>query len=463
MNEPDPEILRQVEAIPRAIEPAFPLSLDSNASVLLWNGAVDISQNGVTEQGTAEVRWVWLPGPRIEVTCSIAGHSQIQVGRGVHVLSPGSFVDSDGLIFNKSFDGANTILSGSLKHVGYGRNQELQSVTFHLPNFFSYLGDGVRGDITVDGDEVRCQNWFGRLVLADDEWRITIDALDGTLSSPTFFQTLRRVRGNGFTHVGRVERIDGDPFRPFQAERVLEALNVWFTFCRGLNCYPLLPVGVDAAGNRAWESWRAMKVDPCASFDSWFPWGTYRDYSALGSAFREFRSLWADETWREAMKIIAEWYAETNHTVTLDTAIVHNQVGLELLAWVIVVEQNNTINATAFADHLKAYERIRLLNVWTGVDPAIPPELKHLSGIAGQRNWEDGPKAITELRNGVVHPNLRHRALTAPPDVRREARDLGVWYFDLFILRLLNYRGRYWKRIPGATNPNGLVSPPWVV
>src|ERR1039457_5567150 len=58
----------------------------------------------------------------------------------------------------------------------------------------------------------------------------------------------------------------------------------------------------------------------------------------------------------------------------------------------------------------------------------------------------DGPQVVTALRNAIVHGKQRR---LIPKEVIIEGWLLSLWYLELLILRLLNYKGYYWNRIAG--------------
>jgi hypothetical protein len=222
----------------------------------------------------------------------------------------------------------------------------------------------------------------------------------------------------------------------------------------------LLPVGFDENNIRIWESWQAIKTSAYLTTASWFPTILNQDSRSLAEAFIEFRRLWADPDWRKTLALIAEWYAEANQISNVDTAIVLNQVGLELLAWVFLVERNHTLSPVTF-ESASAFERLRTLLVWLGIAPTIPASMTNLATAAARQQWEDGPKAITGLRNATVHPNLRDRALSTSIKAKLETRNLGFWYFELCVLKLFNYQGSYQSRVPSAMALNGIDKVPW--
>jgi hypothetical protein len=78
----------------------------------------------------------------------------------------------------------------------------------------------------------------------------------------------------------------------------------------------------------------------------------------------------------------------------------------------------------------------------------IPACLGELSRLTLKRKWSDGPHAVTDLRNAVVHPTKRRRDGLGAPDLPwEEVARLALWYGELVLLRLLGYHGKYMNRL----------------
>ncbi len=131
----------------------------------------------------------------------------------------------------------------------------------------------------------------------------------------------------------------------------------------------------------------------------------------------------------------------------------------------------NRMSTTGF-ERLVAADRLRLLLADAQIEIEIPSALHGLPSFApsnqtGKASWEDGPQALTESRNLLVHPTKKLRAPNIPPEAIRDTGELGVWYLQLALLFLLGYRDVYLSRVEGWTgrpvpwilNENREVSP----
>jgi hypothetical protein len=91
----------------------------------------------------------------------------------------------------------------------------------------------------------------------------------------------------------------------------------------------------------------------------------------------------------------------------------------------------------------------------SGIPLEIPDELDELKRRAAAFNWRDGPSALVELRNGVVHPDKSDRVLGIDIKIRAQAWQLMMHYLRLVFLRLFDYKGAYFEHLTGsdATTP----------
>jgi len=121
-----------------------------------------------------------------------------------------------------------------------------------------------------------------------------------------------------------------------------------------------------------------------------------------------------------------------------------SQVGLELLAWKLFADGSD-VKLDQF-DKLPAADKLRLLLDKAKIPQAIPSELEDLARAAKANNWRDGPQALTEIRNGIVHGQKLEKVLRLSIDVRRDIWVLGLWYLELTLLWLMRYSGLYVNR-----------------
>lgn len=111
-------------------------------------------------------------------------------------------------------------------------------------------------------------------------------------------------------------------------------------------------------------------------------------------------------------------------------------------------------------DSLHAVDRVRVLLFWLGTPRAIPSRYAELA--KSLPNKPDGPRAITEIRNTIIHPTKSNRAKrdTLSLAAIAEAWQLNMWYIELALLKLLDYQGSYFNRTQG-TGSGTIDTVPW--
>lgn len=315
---------------------------------------------------------------------------------------------------------------------------DLTCVIFHLLNFTDYDGKVIR---SVDATET----WDGRVVLEADLWRITIDKVP---NYSELYETLKSSSGYAITNVCKLERMDGNIFSVDEAEDVLDSLHWFLSFTKGFFAPPVLPVGFDAAGNRVWESWQNVRATRWKSVPSWF--STVQPARELSDVFGSFYNCWKNPLWRDELKHIIHWYVTSNTNVAaLEGSVVLAQTGLELLTWVLLVEDKQKFSANNFDRKSAAYRLTELLK-YVGMSDAIPTTLPNLLSFASTRSWTSGANTLTGFRNDIEHPNRRSGLASASWEVRCEIVTLSLWYLELGLLHLFSYGGQYANRTSNA-------------
>jgi len=82
------------------------------------------------------------------------------------------------------------------------------------------------------------------------------------------------------------------------------------------------------------------------------------------------------------------------------------------------------------------------LSQW-GCLKSLQPNRADTAGKA--QKWFDGPQALTEMRNGIIHANPKNhqKVFGSSPLARGEAWNLGLQYLELVLLKLLITRMPY--------------------
>ena len=194
---------------------------------------------------------------------------------------------------------------------------------------------------------------------------------------------------------------------------------------------------------------------------SWFP---CYETSKINGAFRGFMKKWRSVLWHEPLRHAINWYVEANSVVgATEEALLLGVTGLELLAWVVLVDEEGTFTNRQFKN-ISADGKLRELLKRFAIPNAIPREFKDLGRWCKSRRCQDGPAVIADLRNALVHPKKgKRRSLSkASRGTRFEAKHLALSYLELVLLASFDYQGSYELRRFEGWKGDWTRMVPWV-
>jgi hypothetical protein len=420
--------------LPEQIHPIYDFDVAAQQEVLLYEGPLTAQQATTGCETEGRVVFGWHGGVRFEFEAPAAtafelGDVELRIS-SISLQGRGSISR-----LNARLGGgrATQEVMGMLQPTTVGGRGDVAQIDFQVVNFPPFVGRPVTSG---------ARSSASRLTLHNETWTVVLDVVPGASDR---FKRLQLHGGYGVTLAGRLTPTSGTAFSPNQGENVLHALRVLLSFAAGDWAPPLLPIGIDASGDRVWARWGHPISRP---WQGRFHWLSNLHPEVLQEVFRHFMSLWDDDDWRVALGHLVDFYVEANGHTLLEPRLVLAQAGLELLAWLTTSSQNGA-----------ASDRIRAMLSKAGVPTGIPDALPTLAAFAGDR---DGPWVITDMRNGVVHPPRREGVFEAPREARSEAWSLAMWYLELGILSLLRFQGGYLNRLSARAEWD-VDRPPWVV
>lgn len=272
-------------------------------------------------------------------------------------------------------------------------------------------------------------------LLNSGPWAIELRALPDLQESR---KTLSSESGYAMTHEGSIRRSDGKSFSVGEAEIILSALHLLLSFARGGSCGLTLITGTDKRGERTWEQWGSYPAFPWFSLTSWMDHRHNGD-KELAEAWPGFLEACRNpaNSSNDWFRVALYWYLRSNEANNPYVGIVLTQAALERLAREVSNGSGRKSRDT------KATIRAAVEQV--GVDAAIPECCRHLHGA--RRHDSDGPTTLVRIRNDLIHPKTVDGI---DLNGHLQARDLGQWYVELFLLWLIAYRGSYANRISYA-------------
>lgn len=280
------------------------------------------------------------------------------------------------------------------------------------------------------------------IVLGIAPWLLKIEPVPNLIGLE---RTLRSNSGYAVTHTGIVEREDRQGFTQEEAQALLNGLDNFLSFICGSSSAVTDVTGVGTDGNDVWKRWGSHHVAPWARRRTWAD-DTVR--SSLPDIFRNFWQEYSKSN--EDLERVLGWYVYSNQSEALDVSIIFNHAVLELLTYITAGQKPpKTKTGDWIADNLRN----------EGIDPQIPPSCRSLSALANQRSLRHGPHALVDIRNSMIHPNptFRHPSI----DASHDAKQLGLWYIELMLLKRFQYMGEYASRLTPVHTLGDTEPVPW--
>ena len=416
---------------------------DWNQSILIAKDEAFFKEdNEIILSGDAEVRLDLLPNPRIKV---YVNNIQIFEYETVYQLSWLAFQPLDlelknvkkpikgSMSENNIFNSKSFVWSSHEPIIGVGDDDtQIQYVVFHLLNFKKVLKPV----------KLKCENWIIELLPSQKyEER---------------FKKLENYGGYAITHRGCLKKVDDTPFSSKEAEEILFALFLFFSFAKGDQCGAVYPMGFDSSDNKVWESWYAPRVTSFSNTTSWFV-ELYPKH--LEDLFFGFMHKLHESGWKDTFRRVLYWYYTANNS-NIDSGIILAQTALEKLIYMYF--KGNPIDGDA-AKQLKKLLSELGIPVCINLDtPELLKLAKEVNKLVKKKKeeeklldiktknrpskWTDAPNALMEMRNYLVHPEHKYDPVDFRPAIY-ETKTLGLWYLELSLLKLCGYSGEYHNRL----------------
>ncbi len=286
---------------------------------------------------------------------------------------------------------------------------------------------------------------YQRFQLEANPWFINIIGVDSVMD--VHYQLTRR-GGSAITHVGNVTRADGRDFSLNDLASLLDALHLFLSFARGSYCGLTLLSGHDSNRNRVWEQWGTYKVEPWRR--ELLTWVDGLRSHTMSLVFEGLLKLLNNAGQRDTITQVIHWYLRSNESIESEVGIVLNQAALERLASSTVGPRGSRKEGTWIAHALKQ----------NGINPTLSTHCQELGRFQQQHNWSHGPHAIVDIRNDLIHSDSKYGPFTET--ALQEAKNLGLHYIELMLLRLSGYTGRYKNRLKNRTlHSSPVESVPW--
>lgn len=434
----------KVNQIPEKID--FPFFMNHpNENIEIFSGNFQISDNLVSYKVNGIIGFHWFPS--IEVYFN--GNIEI----AFNDLIPLTYSDMGLQLIFDDFVFGNAVLtyfntSKEANEISYIEGRlippviyEIQSVPvekikFVVPNLRKLAGSHIKAK-----REISTFCYDGRTILENEKVIIYLDR------DPAYSDRKKELEKSGgyiFLYNGCLTS-KKHPLSFKASTEIFRCLDTFLSFVNGRRVSSILRTGF-VNEKQIWQDYTPYSNDPFKSVISWVP---FLAPINLNDMWKKFSELWCQKDNADVFHTLVHWYVESNsNSGDIEGALIFAQTTLELIYnWWIVDE--NSIIVGKDSENIEAANKIRLLLTYAGVDKIMPEVFVGLKKYAKSENILDGPGAITSIRNAVVHYNQSKRKKLKQIDskTRVEALHLSIWYFELTMLRILEYQGIYHSRI----------------
>ncbi len=325
---------------------------------------------------------------------------------------------------------------------------KVEKIILHLFNFPKLSGvDGVY----IEENQKRYLK--GLISIQTAGWDIIINEVKNLKDR---IDTLRSTGGYSISHILEISKINSKSFTYTNAKDLIRSLSRYFSFCRGFFTAPILSVGFDKNDKKVFERWIKEPIDSWRDNFSWFD---SEHGNLLREVFPGYLKLWKNKLWSDSITHAIYWYVLSNSMTAIEPPIILAQTALELLSWTYIVKDKKYLSKDGYKK-VSASDRISLLCSYLNIPLEIDEELKDLTKLAKGFNW-NGPKAITEIRNFIVHPEKEGTPISKQKLPLQDVWKLSLWYLELVLLHLFKHSGVYSNRLTSNKFVGQVEKVPW--
>lgn len=413
--------------------------------VVLYEGRCTIGEDNIDYEGTAQIKSVVLPKAKIVIEAEFNDHrvaplkdKSINFSIGKHKIN--AMIVSSRLQLDPILVKIKLVSSKNDINIILDAENKTKSIIFHLFNFHNFMDYNKLIHIENGGYRI------SETTFESSKYNITIQSLRETSDN---IQVIREKGISMLTQMGMIEKKDGTFISILEYDELQNMLVLFFSFTKGSWINPTCPIGIDDNDKTSWYIFNAPKSE-WKSLASWFePTHDTLTMPIMKKLFLLFSELWEHENWQETLREVIYWFINANDgSRGVDTGIILAQTALERLSFEYVVNEKKLISSDGFKK-IRASDKFKLLFSSLSIPLEIPTELVHLTKEAKSHQWLDGPHALTEIRNSLIHPEHKKHAKFGI-DVYSDAHKLSLWYLEVSILAICEFDDVYANRIKGG-------------
>lgn len=316
----------------------------------------------------------------------------------------------------------------------------ISKITFSIPNLRDFYGLPIR---KIDSEK---RNYVGRdrIVFENEDYKIIIDKSQDYNKS---FESLKANGGYFLLYSGEIEKKSGHiSFE--ELNKLHYCLSTFLSFLNDQRCSPLFLKGVHDEAI-VWTDYTGYTSD---LFKHVHSWPQNFSINGLNELWNEFYKLWNNEDDKDFLISAIHWYLEGNsNSGYLEGSIVMIQTALELVYNWFIIEKKKLIYGKD-GENISTSNKIRLLLSHLIPDIEFPKSFTNMKSYLESNNIiPDEIEVFVQIRNAIIHSQeeKRKKLSKIPNNVMYEAQQLGLWYIEISLLKILNFKEKYRNRCSG--------------
>lgn len=400
-----------------------------NEEVEIFNGSMNI--NGKSQIG--RIYHQWFPFDQIKLSVSNFNGGIIHFnGLRVEVIFDENikgdfFITSIHEGEKRSISG---VLVSNLRKIYNQSDESIKMIDFNLVNFRSYSGNIF---------EYLPKSYItGELEFKSDECDLLIQSRFKSEDAKNF---LTDFGGFLITHNGRIS-LNNLIFRE-KSEYYLRRISTFLSFLNGRRCGPRFMKALTEDNQIVLEDFTLYFCDQYKYVQSWMPFKLGNDFFKLWSSFLDITKSEDDF---ERIDLVIHWYLESlNNSGFVNGSIILLQNSFEILySWLVSEKQK----IPHIGEKQRASDKIRSLFIPYSVPLDFPPEYEDFFKIFDLLEKEDFAFVFPQIRNAFVHFSEEKKSdLEKLNKNHWPLLNLGIFYFEILLLKMLGYEGIIRSRV----------------
>lgn len=400
-----------------------------------------------------EIYFKWFPHSMAEFIGEIKNHtkSKFLLDSDEFILTIDNKLTEKCYILSNEINDKHLIKGVFQSKVIFGDNTlTSKRFKFSLVNFEDFFGD----HIYYSGQKYS----RARIAIKNEKFEISIDKIFD------FKIKLKQLKENGGYQIllnGEINILKNS-FTYQQIQDLMNLLGNFLSFINGKKNNPLFLTAIhedkilyqDLSGyhNKSYEYHQSW----CDTYST----------SYINDLFSNFYDIWkSNDDNKFFLNSCIHWYTEINcNSGYSEGSLIMAQTALELLYnWLIVEKKKLIIGKDS--ENISASNKIRLLLSQLSISNTIPEKFKNLEKFKIDSKSIDAIETIVQIRNAIIHSQeeKRKKLSEIPTIVIYEAVQLSIWYIEMSLLYILNFRSKYSNRCSvDLDNNSKLELPPWI-